>query len=155
MADRRPRGWFTRDEVITAIAQRYLDHEPVGAIAADLGCSIDTIYTALQIADVDLRPRGLSLDPAAVEQLLARRRAGEAFHVIAADYGVSRQAVSDLCARHGVRGPHPRSLTHRPGVVALIRARLEQGCTKTAIARDLRTSRAHLDRLLRRHEVTA
>ncbi len=150
MADRHPRGWFTRDAVITAIADRYSAGETVAAIAADLGCSIGTIYRLLDIADVGLRPRGLSTDPAAVEQILARRRAGEALPSIATDYAVSPQAISRICTRHGVRDPRPQSLAHQAAVAAQIRSRLEQGHTKTAIARDLRTSRSHVDRLLRR-----
>jgi transposase-like protein len=155
MADRHPRGWFSRDDVITAMADRYSAGEPVAAIARDLGCSIHTVYRSLEIADVELRPRGLSTDPVAVERILARRRAGEALPAIAADCAVTPQAICEICTRHGIRDPRPQSLTHRPDLAAQIRARLLMGHTKTAIARDLRTSRTHVDRLLRRHEVAA
>jgi hypothetical protein len=150
MADRRPRGWFSHDAVITAIANRYSAGEPVAVIARNLGCSIHTVYRSLEVADVELRPRGLNTDPAAVEQILARRRAGEPLPAIAADYAVSPQAISQICTGHGVRDPRPQPLAHQAAVAAQIRCRLEQGHTKTAIARDLRTSRTHVDRLLRR-----
>jgi len=58
-----------------------------------------------------------------LDQIRERRRAGESFASIGADFDVTRQAVQNLCKRHGIKGPTDRPAEKKVAdVVALLKA---------------------------------
>jgi hypothetical protein len=95
---RRPRGWFQTDAAIDLIATRYSQGEAVAAIAAELHVTIATVYRALDIGSVELRP-ATKLTTEQALQVADRRAAGEGACALGREFGVSHQAIAEACRR--------------------------------------------------------
>jgi len=92
----------------------------------------------------------LTDDPKALETIRQRRANGDTYQAIADSFGLSRERIRQLCAKHGFPGRRQGPNTFRPERLQQAKTLLDRGQTLGDTARQLGGSREGLHAALKR-----